>query len=90
MRVQGGRTLEISKEVVCHLHQDPRPVDGVQAHQVVPLDKRHISKHGLDGFIEFITVSFHCREREEGSSQEQQEARAVTLGSTKALPGLYI
>lgn len=28
-----------------------------------------------------------AREREEGSSQEQQEARAVTLGSTKAFPG---
>lgn len=64
VRIQGRCTLEISEEVVCHLHQDPRPVDGVQAHHVVPLDKGHISKHGLDGFVKLIAVSFHCQGRE--------------------------
>lgn len=87
MNVQGGHTLEISEEVVCHLHQDPGPVDGVQAHQVVPLNKSHISKHGLDGLIKFIAVPFHCQGERGGQLSGAAETLTVTLGSTMALPG---
>lgn len=51
--------------MVGHLHEDPGPVDGIQTHQTVFLDKGHVGKHGLDGLVQLIAVPLHCQRREE-------------------------
>lgn len=43
------------------MHEDPGPVDGIQTHQIVLLDKGHVGKHGLDRLVQLIAVPLHCQ-----------------------------
>lgn len=76
--IQGRGALKVSVEVVSNLHHNPRPVDRIQAHQVVPSGKIDISKQFLDWLIDFIAVPMNCQ-KEKGKSR----CANITASGTK-------
>lgn len=69
--------MKISIEVVCNLHHNPGPIDGIQAHQVVFSSKIDISKQFLDGLIDFIAVPMSCQ-KEKGKIRSASSSASGT------------
>ena len=51
--------LEVDEDVVGRLDQDPRPVDRVDAAEVVLLDEIPVCKHLLAGDVQIVRSAIH-------------------------------
>lgn len=79
--IQGRGAPKVSVEVVSNLHHNPRPIDRIQAHQVVPSGKIDISKQFLDRLIDFIAVPVNCQKEKGKSRCAKISAKSVPWGT---------
>lgn len=91
--IQRWGALKVSIEVVSNLHHNPRPVDRIQAHQIVFSGKINISEQFLDGLIDFIAVPMSCQ-KENGKIRSANISASGTryfcseIGSVSS-PGVF-